>query len=79
MGNTQQSVRRGPFLKRLEGITNHIAKLYGQETPLWVSVMHGQLAEQANNLAELVKEKVKIGKLEIYESLLSWEFIQVLE
>jgi DegV family protein with EDD domain len=51
--------------KALEGIANHIVRIYGHETPLWVSVMHGQLAEQANQLADLVKEKVKIGKLEL--------------
>ena len=51
--------------KALEGITNHIAKVYGKDTPLWVSVLHGQFAEQANRLAELVKEKVNVGKLEI--------------
>jgi fatty acid-binding protein DegV len=27
--------------------------------------MHGQLAEEANNLARLIKTKVKIGKLEV--------------
>jgi DegV family protein with EDD domain len=51
--------------KALEGITNHIAKVYGKDTPLWVSVLHGQLVEQANKLAELVQEKVNVGKLEI--------------
>jgi DegV family protein with EDD domain len=51
--------------KALEGIANHVLKVYGKETPLWVSVLHGQLAEQANQLAELVKEKVKIGKIEV--------------
>jgi DegV family protein with EDD domain len=51
--------------KALEGITNYIAKVYGKDTPLWVSILHGQLEEQANKLAELVQEKVNIGKLEI--------------
>ncbi|MFZ0535024.1 MAG: DegV family protein [Anaerolineales bacterium] len=51
--------------KALEGIANHIAKVYGKDTPLWVSVLHGQLAEQANKLAGLVQEKVNVGKLEI--------------
>ena len=51
--------------KALDGITNHIAKVYGKDTPLWVSVLHGQLVEQANMLAELVQEKVNVGKLEI--------------
>lgn len=51
--------------KALEGIANHIAKVYGKDTPLWISILHGQLAEQANKLAELVGERVNIGNLEI--------------
>jgi DegV family protein with EDD domain len=51
--------------KALETIANHIESLYGKETPLWVSVLHGQLAEQANRLAEIMRGKVKVGKLEI--------------
>jgi DegV family protein with EDD domain len=51
--------------KALEGIVNYIVKVYGNETPLWISVMHGQLAEHANELAELVKDKVIVGKLEV--------------
>ena len=51
--------------KALDAITEHIAKVYGKETPLWVSVLHGQLAEQANKLAELVQKRVNVGKLEI--------------
>lgn len=51
--------------KALDAITNHIANKYGKDTPLWVSVLHGQMAEQANKLAELVQEKVNVSKLEI--------------
>jgi fatty acid kinase fatty acid binding subunit len=51
--------------RALEAIVNYIVKVYGPDTPLWVSVMHGQFAEQANQLAELIKEKVIIGKLEV--------------
>jgi DegV family protein with EDD domain len=51
--------------KALASITDHIAEVYGKETPLWVSVLHGQLAEQANMLAEIVREKVNVSKLEI--------------
>jgi DegV family protein with EDD domain len=51
--------------KSLETITAHIAKLYGKDTPLWVTVLHGQLADQAQNLAKLVQEKVSVSKLEI--------------
>jgi DegV family protein with EDD domain len=51
--------------KALEGIVDHIVKIYGKETPLWVSVMHGQFSEYADKLAELVKSKVNVGKIEI--------------
>ena len=51
--------------KALEAITNHIASVYGKETPLWVSVLHGQLEEQAGKLAELIQGKVNVSKLEI--------------
>ena len=51
--------------KALVAITDHIAKVYGKETPLWVTVLHGQLGEYAKNLAELAQEKVNVGKLEL--------------
>jgi DegV family protein with EDD domain len=51
--------------KALEVIANHIRKIYGCETPLWISVLHGQLADQAGQLAELIREKVNVSKLEI--------------
>ena len=51
--------------KALDSITNNIEKVYGNETPLWVSVLHGQLAEQANNLAELVQKKLNVKKFEV--------------
>ncbi len=51
--------------KALETIADHIEQLYGKSTPLWISVLHGQLAEQANALAEMVNGKVKVGKLEL--------------
>jgi DegV family protein with EDD domain len=51
--------------KALDAMVTHIANVYGNETPLWVSVLHGQLVEQADNLAKLVREKVNVNKLEI--------------
>jgi DegV family protein with EDD domain len=53
------------ILKALDAITDHIVNVYGKETPLLVSVLHGQLAEQAHILAELVQKKVNVSKLEI--------------
>ncbi len=51
--------------KALEAITNYVEKIYGNATPLWISVMHGQFIEQANQLSEMVREKMSVGKLEI--------------
>jgi len=51
--------------KALEGIADHMEKVYGKETELWISVLHGQLEEQANNLAELVQKRLNVSKLEI--------------
>jgi DegV family protein with EDD domain len=51
--------------KALDEITEHIFKLYGNVTPLWVSVMHGQFSEQAQKLAELVQSRVNVKKIEI--------------
>ncbi|MFZ2096222.1 MAG: DegV family protein [Anaerolineales bacterium] len=51
--------------KALDAIADHIARLYNQTTPLWVSVLHGQFTEQANKLAELVQTRVNVAKLEI--------------
>jgi DegV family protein with EDD domain len=51
--------------KALDGIADHILKIYGKSTPLWVSVMHGQFTEQANKLAEIVQAKINVAKLEV--------------
>jgi fatty acid-binding protein DegV len=39
--------------------------VYGAETPLQVSVMHGQFAEQAKTLQEMLNEKLNVAKSEI--------------
>ncbi len=51
--------------KALDGIVNYIARIYGQEIPLWVSVLHGEYADQANALTQLARQKLNIAKLEI--------------
>jgi DegV family protein with EDD domain len=51
--------------KALETITEHIGSLYGNQTPLWVSVMHGRFADQADKLAEMLRSRVNVAGLEI--------------
>jgi DegV family protein with EDD domain len=51
--------------KALESITEHISKVFGRDTPLWISVLHGQVAEQAQNLAKLAQDSVNVSKMEV--------------
>jgi DegV family protein with EDD domain len=45
-------------------IVDHIADMYGS-IPLWATVLHGRFAESADALAELMREKLNIKKMEI--------------
>lgn len=51
--------------RALEDIVNHLVEMYKNEKPLWVSVMHGDFTEPAEQMARLVQEKLNIGKLEV--------------
>jgi DegV family protein with EDD domain len=51
--------------RALDSIVNHLVKVYGSSTPLWVSVMHGRFSDQAQRMAELVQQRLNVGKLEI--------------
>jgi DegV family protein with EDD domain len=51
--------------KALQGIRQYLLGVYGAETPLHVSVMHGQFADQANILSDMLKEKLNVAKSEI--------------
>lgn len=56
---------RTPTITRaLTDIGAILSKRYEKEL-VWVSVMHGQYAEQAEALAELLQTRLNIGKLEI--------------
>ena len=46
-------------------MTEHLVGLYGTKTPVWVSVLHGQFAEQADAFAALLSERLNVAKLEI--------------
>lgn len=45
-------------------IVDHIAEMYGS-IPLWATVLHGRFAESADALAELMRAKLNIKKMEI--------------
>jgi DegV family protein with EDD domain len=50
--------------RALQDIANHLVTLYGAETALWVSVLHGKFEEQARTLANLLKDRLNVAKLE---------------
>jgi len=50
--------------KSLESIADGLAKKYNSQ-PVWVSVMHGRFAEQADVLAGLLRQRLNPAQLEI--------------
>jgi DegV family protein with EDD domain len=46
-------------------MVDHLTAMYGSIEPLWVSVMHGQLSERAEEFSRLLSEKLNIANLEI--------------
>lgn len=53
------------MLKALTSLVSFLESVYGSDEPLWISVMHGQFAAQADNLASLARERLNVVKLEI--------------
>lgn len=51
--------------KALDMITSYLEGVYDTATPLWVSVLHGQFAEQAEALGAQLRERLEIGRMEI--------------
>lgn len=45
-------------------IADHVQKLYGKDA-VWVTVLHGRMADKADALAEQFKSKLNIAKMEI--------------
>jgi DegV family protein with EDD domain len=51
--------------RALGNIRDYLEHVYGRETPLWVSVLHGQFEEQAQALSEMLKSRLNIKHLEV--------------
>ncbi len=47
------------------GIADHLTKQYDKQTPVWVTVIHGQAADRADQMAEILQERLNVGKLDI--------------
>jgi DegV family protein with EDD domain len=51
--------------KCLDFIQNHLAERFKNDTPLWVTVLHGDFNEPAKMLAGMLDEKLNIAKMEV--------------
>jgi DegV family protein with EDD domain len=51
--------------RAVSGIVNHLDTLYTPDIPLWVTVLHGQLATEAEKLAADLKEHLDVQRLEV--------------
>ncbi len=51
--------------KALADIAAHLERLYRDSGPLWVSVMHGRMHERAEELAQLIRARLPVGRLEV--------------
>lgn len=60
------SAGKGRTLKQtLNQIVDHLSQVYDRNRPLWVSVMHGQFSDYAENLAEIIQRRLNVAKAEI--------------
>lgn len=60
------TVSKGRTLsKTMTGIVDHLVEQYGSETPLWVTVLHGKIPDKAEMLADMLKQRLSVAKLEV--------------
>lgn len=60
------TVSKGRTLtKTMTSIVDYLVEQYESETPLWVSVLHGKVPDKAEALAEMIKSRLSVGKLEV--------------
>ncbi len=59
------TVDKGRTLRKtLNMMVDHLVEMYQDDSPLWVSVMHGQLSERAEEFTEMLKARLDIAKME---------------
>ena len=51
--------------KAIEVITDHLAHLYSSAGPVWITIMHGKFAEQANVLTQALQARLNVARLEV--------------
>ncbi|MBC8504839.1 MAG: DegV family protein [Anaerolineales bacterium] len=59
------TVNKGRTLKKtMTMMADHLAEMYQDDSPVWVSVMHGQMAEKAEEFTQMLKERLDVAKIE---------------
>ncbi len=59
------TVNKGRTLKKaMSMMADHLAEMYQDDSPVWVSVMHGQMAEKADEFAQMLKDRLDVAKIE---------------
>jgi DegV family protein with EDD domain len=50
--------------RSLEKIADHLVSSFPEKPPLWVTVLHGQFSDQAENMGQMLRQKLNIAKME---------------
>jgi len=60
------SIGKARTLRKAQAVmVDHLVAMYGTSEPLWVTVVHGQVAEKAKEFADALQAQLQIAKLEI--------------
>lgn len=62
-GKYNNTGRSRSLPRALQNIAGHLHQVYA-DTPLWVTIMHGQIADQAEALAREIGQRLSVAKLE---------------
>ncbi len=62
-GKYNNTGRSRSLPRALQNIASHLHHIYA-DTPLWVTIMHGQIADQAEALAREIGQRLNVAKVE---------------
>lgn len=66
-GRYNSSGKERTLSKAMERVVDHHFKAFGGDTPVWVAIMHGQFLEQAEALAQQVRERLNVARLDVLQ------------
>lgn len=63
-GKYNQAGRARTLKKAIDAVVDYHVQAFGR-TPVWVTILHGQFAEQAEALTQLMNQRLQVAKLEV--------------